>query len=170
MSLWSFLSICHLFGSRSSILGTLFRNINVCLLCFHEKLLLFLESSWTDKKGLKSVFARVLNKGWNCWILWTSCRTKALCRTVEKKFFWKFVKISNFCLRSNRQPWQSYQMCQRKILVLSVKNRHLKPNFEPQFIIGMTSNRGHYLWKVTPNLPMYRIYPADLCTKIFNGI
>ena len=42
--------------------GTLFHNINFCLLCFHEKLLLFLESSWTTylgliKKGLKNVFA-----------------------------------------------------------------------------------------------------------------
>ena len=137
--------------------------ITLTSVCFHKKLLLILETSWTDKTGLKSV----LNKGWNCWILWISCRP-TMCRTVEKKIFWKFVK--NFCLRSNRQPRQSYQMCQRKILVLSDKNRHLKPNFEPQFRIRMTSNRGHYLGKVAPNIPMYRSNPADLCTKIFNGI
>ena len=55
-------------------------------------------------------------------------------------------------------------------LVPSNKNCHLEPNFEPQFIIGLTSNRGHYLWKVIPNLLMYRSNPADLCTKTFNGI
>ena len=43
-------------------------------------------------------------------------------------------------------------------------------NLKVIFRIRMTSNRGHYFWKVTPNLPMYRSNPADLCTKIFNGI
>ena len=46
----------------------------------------------------------------------------------------------------------------------------LKKNLKVTFRIRMTSNRGHYFWKVTPNLPMYRSNPADLCTKIFNGI
>ena len=80
------------------------------------------------------------------------------------------IWIFLICLHNHRSRQQSYQMCQRKILRLFDKNRPSKPNFEPQFIIRMTSNRGHYLWKVTPNLPMYRMYPADLCTKIFNGI
>ena len=46
----------------------------------------------------------------------------------------------------------------------------LKKNLKVTFRIRMTSNRGHYFWKVTPNLPTYRSNPADLCTKIFNGI
>ena len=70
----------------------------------------------------------------------------------------------------NVSLWQSYQLCQRKILSLAFKNRPSKPNLGPQFIIRMTSNWGHYFLKVTPNLPTYRIYPADLCTKIFNGV
>ena len=46
----------------------------------------------------------------------------------------------------------------------------LKKNLKVTFRIRMTSNRGHYFWKVTPNLPTYRSNPADLCTKIFNGV
>ena len=81
------------------------------------------------------------------------------------------IKFQTFVyLIHNRQTWQSYQMCQTKILDISDKNRQSKPNCEPQFIIRRTSNRGHYFSKVTQNLPMYRMYPADLCTNIFNGI
>ena len=80
------------------------------------------------------------------------------------------IQIFWICLHNQRSTQQSYQMCQRKILALSVKNRPSKPNLKPQFIIRTTSNWGHYLWKVTPNLPIYRMYPADLCTKNFNGI
>ena len=69
-----------------------------------------------------------------------------------------------------RQTWQSHHLWQRKIMTLFDRNHPSKPNFQPQFIIRMTSNHNHYLWKVTPNLSMYRMYLADLYTKIFNGI
>ena len=76
----------------------------------------------------------------------------------------------NFCLRCNRQTWQSYQICQTKIMSPFDKNSLSKPNLKPQFIIGGWSEAGGFYTKITQNCQISQWIAADLCNIIFNGI
>ena len=95
------------------------------------------------------------------------CEHHVEVRTLGKS---SFENLWNFCLHRNRQTWQSYQMCQRRILLLSVKNSLSKPNLNPQFIIRGWSEAGGLYLKITQNCQISTPTSADLSATIFNGI
>ena len=162
MSPWRFFSICHLFWQPVTILVSLFHNIHdhVCcwlLLCFH----IFLHNLHIP---VNNSMWFLLNKKKR--IYWTSWRTVKE-SSFETELFWKFMKNFVYVVT---QTWQSYQICQRKILFLSDKNSPSKPNSKPQFIIrGWLEAEGFYM-KITQNCQISLPTSADLCTIIFNGI
>ena len=90
------------------------------------------------------------------------------CRTEKKEVLLKICE--KICLRRNRQTWQSYQICQRKILSLSDKNSLSRLNLKPQFIIRGWSEAGGFYTKITQNCQISEPNSADLCNMIFNGI
>ena len=94
-----------------------------------------------------------------------SIKRANLLNIVEhKKILLKICEI--FCLHRNRQTtWQSYQMCQTKILSPFDKNSLSKPNLKPQFIIGGWSEAGGFYMKITQNCQISQGIAADFCNN-----
>ena len=139
MSPFSFLSISHLFWQPVAILVTL--NLNILKeLCFtdFQKSSFFYSSTWCSQYSENLCFFCLVENSLSTVIDSSMNKKNSRENTADIKFQ-TFVYVNNA-----RQTWQSYQLFQRKMLALSVKNRPKKPNYEPRFIIRMTSNWGHY--------------------------
>ena len=139
MSPFSFSSLCHLFWQLVAILVTL--NLNILTeLFFTDFQELFFSTLLHDVHNIQQIhFSFCLVENWLSTVIDSSMNKKNSRENTADIKFQTFVYINNA-----RQTWQSYQLCQRKMLALSVKNCPKKPNYEPRFIIRMTSNWGHY--------------------------